>query len=247
MSDFIPTTLVPPGVRDQRSRDFVESLSGLLEGFRTSALLVQEPLTVDARLLPVLTIELGMSEFLTAGLMEQHVRALLAAAPDIHAMTGTVAGVRRALAAIGVTVDWTQWWQQTPRGPHDTHQVIAFVNEHLFPDQAALLTAETQYAVLRLIRATQRWSQEIDFKLGVGFSSSAGSAGGLQSASTFSPSMQTVSQMPAGTVGPASSLERFAVCFPTAEAVSQHPAAALSAASDLCITQFVFVTMEAVA
>lgn len=247
MPDFIPTTLVPPGVGDQRSRDFVESLSGLLEGFRTSALLVQDPLTVDARLLPVLTIELGMSEFLTAGLMEQHVRALLAAAPDIHAMTGTVAGVRRALAAIGVTVDWVQWWQQQPPAHHDTHVVTAYVNEHLFADQAALLTAETQYAVLRLIRATQRWSQDIDFKLGVGFSSSATLAGVLQSSSGLTPSLETVSQMPAASIGPASSLEHVALCFPSADTVSQHPAAFATIVTDLCSVQFVSVTMEAVA
>lgn len=245
MSDFIPASLVPAGVNDKRSRDFVAALSALLEGFSTSALLAQDPLTVPAALLPVMTVELGMSDFIAAGLLEEHVRALLAAAPDIHAMTGTVAGTRRALGAIGVTVDWTQWWQRSPAGPHDTHEVVAYVNDHLFPDQAALLTAETQTAVLRLIRATQRWSQEIDFKLGIGSASAASFAAALESVSALRPTLNAVAAMPEGSIGLYDMLQRAEVHRPSAMTASPHPEAVFALVAGTSSVQIIRATMEA--
>lgn len=244
MSEFVPASLVPPGVNDQRSRDFAATLSDLLGQFRTSALLIQDPLTVDSRLLPVMTIELGMTDFMTAGLMESHVRQLLARAPDIHAMTGTVAGVRRALGALGVTVDWRQWWQQQPPAHHDTHAVIAYVNEHLFDDQEALLTAETQTAVLRVIRAVQRWSQEIDFKLGLQFSSSATLVAAVQTAAAVTPSMNAITAMPQAQLGALVTAQPVAVLAPSVHAVAPHPGAALAPVAGLSTVQFLNARME---
>lgn len=195
MSEMIPATLIPAGVNDQRSRDFIASLSAVLEDFQPSSLLVQDPMTVDAWLLPIMTVELAMSDFMTPGMLERHVRALLDAAPDIHALTGTVAGARRALSAIGVTVDWVQWFQQDPPGPHDTHVVTAYVNEHLFADQAALLTEEVQQSVLRLIHATQRWSQDIAFRLGIRATSTIALGGTLLCVSTYHRTAETSSPL----------------------------------------------------
>lgn len=245
MSDFIPVSLIPPGVNDKRSRDFTAAFSALLEGFSTSALLVQDPMTVDARLLPLMTVEFGMSDFVPAGLLEAHHRALLAAAPEIHAMTGTVAGARRALAAIGVTVDWVQWFQRSPRGPHDTHEVTAYVNEHLFADQSALLTAETQMAVLRLIRATQRWSQEIDFKLGIGSASSAGLASALESASVLRPALNAAAAMPEGNIGLFDVFQCAEVHRPSVVTAASHPEAAFALVADTSSVQIIRATMEA--
>ncbi|MGV1803853.1 phage tail protein I [Agrobacterium vitis] len=245
MSDLIPADLVTPGINDERSRAFAATLSSILGEFQTSSLLIQDPLTVDAKLLPIMTIELGMSDFMTAGLLETHVRQLLARAPDIHAMTGTVAGVRRALGALGVTVDWVQWWQKQPPGQHDTHEVVAYVNEHLLEGQEALLTSETQYAVLRVIRAVQRWSQEIDFKLGVGFSSSVGLAGAVQTATVLKPSAQAVTAMPEARIGAVSTTAAAHVLRPSANAISQHPLAALAAFVGCSSVQFITATMEA--
>lgn len=162
-------------------------------------------------------------------------------------MTGTVAGARRALGAIGVTVDWQQWWQQEPPGHHDTHVVTAYVNRHLFADQPALLTEETQYAVLRLIRATQRWSQEIDFRLGVGFAAGAGLAGALQPAAVAAPTLETVTQMPAAAIGAATFLQDAAFLAPSAGTVSQHPGATFALSGGVRAVQFVHATMEATA
>ena len=197
MSDLGAPELIPPGVNDARSRAFVRALGDTLATFRTGALLVQDPLTVDARLLPGMTIERGMSEFVSPGLREVHVRNLLAAAPELHALAGTVAGARRALSAIGVTVEWTQWFQAAPKRHHDTHVVVAFINDHLIDGETALLSAATQGAVLRLIEATQRWSQDIDFKLGLAFRAAAGAVGAMQSVAALMPSMSAAVPMPA--------------------------------------------------
>ena len=55
MSDLGAPELIPPGVNDRRSRAFVRALGDTLATFKTSALLVQDPLEVDARLLPSMT------------------------------------------------------------------------------------------------------------------------------------------------------------------------------------------------
>lgn len=245
MSEMIPETLIPAGVNDQRSRDFVASLSAILEDFQPASLLVQDPMTVDARLLPILTVELAMSDFMVPGLLEHHVRALLDAAPDIHALTGTVAGVRRALDAIGVTVDWVQWFQRQPPGHHDTHEVIAYVNDHLFADQAALLTAETQAAVMRLIRATQRWSQEIDFKLGVAAKSSVALAGALQRAAIARNRLDASVPMPSGRMALSGSVQRATLGRSAATAAMPHPAAATALVGGVQSVHFLAMSMEA--
>lgn len=169
--ELIPLELIPPGINDQRSRAFVRAFGRLLANFSTSSVLVQNPLTVDARLLPSMIVSLAMTDFVPAGLNETALRRLLAAAPEIHKWTGTVKGARTALQAIGVKVVWKQWYQQNPKGAHDTHVVTAYVNEQLFDDDENLLSTRTQKAVLKQLEATQRWSQHIDFQIGVGVSS----------------------------------------------------------------------------
>ncbi len=209
MSDpFIPASLVPPGINDQRGRDFAAALGDVLSAFSTSALLIQNPLTVDARLLPILTVELGMTEFMTAGLKEIHVRELLARAPEIHAWTGTVFGTRRALGALGITVDWTQWWQKEPKGQHDTHTVIAYVNDNIIDGDTNLFSAATQYAIRRVIEATQRWSQEIEFLLGARLPVSIGAAAAVRHAVCVYPTANAAVAMPSSRLGVAPIVRR---------------------------------------
>lgn len=167
MSDrFIPPELVPSGVNDKRSRDFVNAFGEMLSRFSTSALLIQDPWTVPVEYLPAMTISAGMTDFVFPGIREQHLRALLADAPAIHAKTGTLAGVRRALAAIGVEAHWTQWWQKVPQGPHDTHTVFLFASEAIIAGEEYFSSAN-QTAARRIIDATKRWSQDVAVSYGV--------------------------------------------------------------------------------
>ncbi|MCA1492691.1 phage tail protein I [Ensifer sp. NBAIM29] len=244
---FIPPSIVPPGVNDERSRDFAAAFGSILSSFSTSALMIQDPLTVDAALLPIMTVELGMTEFMTPGLREVHVRELLARAPEIHAWTGTVYGTRRALGALGVTVDWTQWWQKEPKGQHDTHEVIAYVNEHLIEGETALLNEATQHAIKRIIEVTQRWSQEISFLIGVGLRSSAGLAGAVQRLSSLHPTMNADQPMPGAAIGAAFVLDRVTVIRRASHAALAHPHAGLAAAIALGRVQIVRRTLESIA
>lgn len=168
MSDLIPPELIPPGVNDARSRAFAAALGEVLAGFSTSALLIQDPWTVPASLLPAMTLEAGLSEFVSPGMREELVRELIAAAPEIHAMTGTVAGARRALEAVGISVQWTQWFQMMPPGGHDTHRVFLFLDDTIIAGEEIFAPAN-QAATARIIRATQRWSQDIEAHHGVLF------------------------------------------------------------------------------
>lgn len=160
MPDLIPHELIPPGVNDARSRAFASALDAALAGFSTSALLIQEPMTVPAFFLPAMTVEAGLSEFVSPGMREELVRELIAAAPDIHAMTGTIAGIRRALTAVGIEVEWTQWFETTPKGHHDTHKAFLIADDTLLEGEETF-SAANRAAARRLIDATKRWSQDV--------------------------------------------------------------------------------------
>ncbi|MYM70536.1 phage tail protein I [Pseudoduganella sp. FT55W] len=47
---------------------------------------------------------------------EAQKRAVIKSAYQVHVQKGTVASVESALAALGVTADVVEWWQQSPRG-----------------------------------------------------------------------------------------------------------------------------------
>lgn len=166
MPDPAPLDLVAPGVNDARSRAFAGALGALLGEFAPSALMIQDAWSAPSALLPAMVIEAGLADFVSDGMREAHLRALIAAAPAIHAMSGTIAGVRRALEAVGIAMQWTQWWQDEPPGPHDTHRVFLFADDVLISDEG-MLSAANQAAARKLIDATKRWSQEVAIQYGV--------------------------------------------------------------------------------
>lgn len=167
---FIPLELVPPGVNDRRSRDFVSALDSALSDFKTSALMIQNPWTVPSALLPIMIVEAGLSEFVSINMRETLIRSLIAAAPEIHARTGTVQGVKLALEAIGVSARWTQWWQESPKAHHNTLKIVLFLSDTVINGHAPLDIAN-QRAAARVINAAKRWSQDIAIQYGLhGFS-----------------------------------------------------------------------------
>lgn len=166
MPDLVPLQLVPPGVNDARSRAFAGALGEVLAQFETSALIVENAWTAPAAMLPALVMSAGLTEFVSPGMREDLLRALIADAPGIHAMTGTVAGTRRALAAIGVEARWTQWWQEMPKAAHDTHKVVLFLADTIIAG-AAPLDVPNQQAAARIINAVKRWSQDIAVEYGM--------------------------------------------------------------------------------
>lgn len=59
---LIPPKPLPPGVADRRNRDFVAALDAMLSGFRVPALVVQDPMTVAAALLPAMAVDRAMKD-----------------------------------------------------------------------------------------------------------------------------------------------------------------------------------------
>lgn len=166
MSDFIAPILLPPGVNDQRDRDFIAALSAVLSDFKPSALVVQDALTAPSALLPIMVVEAALTDFISADMREDLLRAMIDAAPEIHATRGTVAGVKKALETIGISARWTQWWQEGPKAHHDTHKVVLFVNDTVINGHAPL-DLPNQYAAARVIAAAKRHSQDIAIQYGV--------------------------------------------------------------------------------
>lgn len=166
MADFIPSNIIPPGIADDRARAFVAAFSAVLSEFSTTALIVQDAYTVLADYLPAMIIEAGLTDFVSLDMREDLVREMIASAPEIHAMTGTVAGARRALASIGVTARWTQWFQEVPKAGHDTHKVVLWLSDTVINGRAPLDLAN-QRAVARVLEAVKRKSQDITIQYGM--------------------------------------------------------------------------------
>lgn len=162
MSDpFILDRLIPSGVNDHRARAFMAAASVEIEAVELESLLVGDAMTVDARLLPAMAIARTMTDFILPGMREIHIRRLLDQYRQIHALSGYIAGARRALQAIGIEIEWLSWFDQEPKGPHDTHIVKVLADGTIFDGDANPLSERAIDTVRRFIHLTQRWSQEV--------------------------------------------------------------------------------------
>lgn len=157
---YIPSRIIPPGINDERSRALIDAYSQELENVALEDLLIKDALTVDARLLPAMTVARSMSDFVYPGIKETHLRSLLDDYHSIHAKSGYISGVRRALSAFDLDIEWVQWFNEEPKAPHNTHKVNVFFNDILVEGNALASSDETNL-VLRLIHLTQRWSQDV--------------------------------------------------------------------------------------
>jgi phage tail P2-like protein len=163
---FIDDQLITPAINDERSRALVSIMGQELAEFDYADLVIQDPLTVDAKLLPEMIVARAMTDFVTPGLNENLLRNLLSNAYDIHALSGTMPGIRRALASLGVTAEWVQWFQEDPKAPHDTHKATIFF-ETSIADGYVAGDSFHRKAVIKLINASKRFSQEIAYTFGV--------------------------------------------------------------------------------
>ncbi|WP_439605391.1 phage tail protein I [Shinella sp.] len=163
---FISPLLIAPGVNDERNRAFIAAFSTSLSTFQPKRLVLHDAWTAPSEMLPIMVIEASLTDFVSPDLREDLVRALIDAAPDIHALTGLVAGTRRALSAMGIEVDWQQWWQQEPRGHHNTHVVTAWMEDGVLTAEHPLLSTASRRAIGKVVEATKRKSQDIDFRIG---------------------------------------------------------------------------------
>lgn len=168
-NDLVPQLLLPPGVKDERQAAFIGALNAKLESIDINAFVMTDAETVPDELVPFMAREFSVQEFLTDDLPLAFVRRFINQAYAIHASKGYIEGTRLGLEMLGVHVEWVQWWQTNPKGPHNTHTVTAFASENVFAEEATVLNARLQRAIQRVIDATKRWSQDVSFQIGAGY------------------------------------------------------------------------------
>ncbi|SDR15366.1 phage tail protein [Pseudovibrio sp. Tun.PSC04-5.I4] len=165
-----PYTLIPPSINEPRTRALLDAFEAMIGAFDFSVLLQRNADETSTEALPLAMHDRSLEEFIGEdGLPEEAVRRLIDEAWPLHEDKGTDDGVALGLSLIGVRPHFEHWWQQEPEGPHDTHNLTVYVNEHLFDDEAVLLNSKVQIAALTMVDATKRWSQDTNFELGAEF------------------------------------------------------------------------------
>lgn len=162
----LPDSLVPPGVRDDRQITFARMLDGTLREIDLKSFVMTDAATVDARLLPALVRETSLQDFIEPGLAESAIRALVGNAYSLHQKQGYIEGVRLGLSLLGFEAHWVQWWQEEPKAAHNTHKVQVFFDRSVF-EGGTPGDRRHQAAVVRIVNAMKRWSQDVAITFGV--------------------------------------------------------------------------------
>ncbi|AEV36799.1 hypothetical protein PSE_2289 [Pseudovibrio sp. FO-BEG1] len=167
-----PHTLISSSINEQRSRAFLDAFEAMAAEFDFSVLMQRDSSEISTEALPLAIHDRSLEKFIGEdGLPEEAVRRLIDQVWELHEEKGTDDGVALGLSLIGIRPHFEHWWQQEPEGPHDTHNLTVYANEHLFEDEAVLLNEKVQRAALTMVDATKRWSQDTNFELGAEFES----------------------------------------------------------------------------
>lgn len=103
-------------------------------------------------------------------------RAVIEAAPIVHARKGTLFAVRTALDALRISTHIVQWWETTPRGEPYTFKVTAYARDKIY-DGAVILDPRLVKVAFATVMRTKPLSRAFDFSVGAGFTGSLGLAG----------------------------------------------------------------------
>ncbi|MCT4654349.1 MAG: phage tail protein [Cohaesibacter sp.] len=163
--DF-PQTLIPPGINDERSRSFLKLFSAMAEEFDFSSLLMRNSSEMKDDVLELAVHDFSLDEFIGPdGVPPIVARRLIDRAWELHEKQGRDEGVVAGQNVLGSSVAIEHWWQQDPKGPHDTQKVTIFFDEPLFED-SQLGDEKYRQAALKVIDATKRWSQDTALRFG---------------------------------------------------------------------------------
>jgi phage tail P2-like protein len=158
----VPASLVPPSVADARGRAFGGVIETAADTWDFGRVLHERLALVDPSVLPALIRECSIEEFVEPGLPDAAIRALLAASFELHALKGSIAGVRRGLDLIGVDViAWQQWFERQPIGAPGTHVMTVRLRDPVFEADGRAITVRAIRAVHRMVDGMKRWSQDV--------------------------------------------------------------------------------------
>lgn len=181
---------------------------------------------------------------------EQPRRQLLRRSIEIHKHKGTAGAVRRALGALGVSVEFREW-QDIPGAAPYTFGLTAWVNENHAGTEEAVLTPQLYQRLKRLVDDTRNERSHYTFQIGARFDQAMQLANASQTAAVgrWTAEAQPVQPAPAlqrlvlANAGQAAAVGRW-----TAEAKPVQPTPArqgLAVASACQATAVLRITMEA--
>lgn len=156
-----------PQAKDIRGKAFLSAVNRMLGDRPLPGPHMRDPETCPAEVLPALVAEYSMEEFIEPGLPEHVVRRILKNRWALQTGEGYDAGVKLGLSLLGMTTTIEHWWQVEPKRPANTHDLIFYIGEQLFPNDQVFFGEREKKAALRMIEATKRWSQESTIYVGV--------------------------------------------------------------------------------
>ena len=125
------------------------------------------PWSCPIELLPWLAWSLSVDEW-EEDWPESVKRQVVADSIQVHFHKGTRGAVEDALAVLGITVDLTEWFDQSPPGQRGTMQLTAWVNQNLTGEDA-VMTPRLYEQLKRAVDAVKRGSIHYDFRVSAAF------------------------------------------------------------------------------
>lgn len=155
-----PHTLIPPSINEPRSRAVLDAFAAMASDFDFSVLMQRNGQEISSEALSLALHDRSLEEFIGEdGLPEPLARKLVDRAFELHEKKGRDEGVKLAQSLLGIAADIEHWWQQSPRGPHDTHEITLRLGDLDEPPEVPL-SLEVQKSAFNSVAATKRHSQE---------------------------------------------------------------------------------------
>lgn len=143
---LVPLALLSPGVKDARLEALTRVLGNALSEIDIASLVMSDPLTVDAKLLPFMIREFSAQGYIDATLPDHIQRRILKNIWALQALKGFDAGVKLGLKLLGMTGVIEHWHQLEPKGPPNTHTITFYVGERIYAADQAILNSRVQPA-----------------------------------------------------------------------------------------------------
>jgi|GEM_PF-3436674 len=153
-------SLIPPPLRnDARVIALLSAFEAVLNEMDDRALLMLNPANVPEFVMPYLSYEHSLDEFIGPGLPVAVIRTMIADAWNLHEPKGYQEGIEGGVAMLGYAASLVSWWQENPKAKRGTHRIEVPIDKPIWPDQPPA-SRETIRAIWRMIHAMQRWSQD---------------------------------------------------------------------------------------
>lgn len=167
------TQLLPPNRTELETRVAVSNPLALPVPLRT----LWNPRTCPAHMLPFLAWAFSVDHW-SPDWPEHVKRDVIAASFAVHRIKGTRLAVDRALEAMGVDVEITEWFETTPHLPRGTFEALLYVNNNLTPNAPALIGPKLYDELRAAIDTAKNVRSHYAFKVGAKFGPNRLGAGG---------------------------------------------------------------------